>query len=59
MAGRGWGEGAGENDLQFITQTAVNANDSSQVILDLVNDYQTDATYPDTEFGARCGPSRA
>ncbi|MCC6420949.1 MAG: DUF1501 domain-containing protein [Gemmataceae bacterium] len=40
------------DDLQFVTQTAVNANESSQVILDMVNNYQTDVTYPDTEFGA-------
>lgn len=40
------------HDLQFVTQTAVHANDSSQIILDMVNDYETDVQYPDTDFGA-------
>jgi uncharacterized protein (DUF1501 family) len=39
-------------DLQFVTQTAVNANASSEKILDVISDYQSDADYPDTEFGS-------
>jgi uncharacterized protein (DUF1501 family) len=42
---------AGPPDLQFITQTAVNANASSQAILDLLSDCPTDVAYPDTQFG--------
>lgn len=38
-------------DLQFVTQTAVNANVSSQAILDLLSDAETDVEYPDTQFG--------
>lgn len=40
------------SELQFITQTAVHANTSSQAILDLVSDYEPDVEYPDTEFGS-------
>ncbi len=40
------------NDFQFVSQTAVHANESSQIILDMVNDYDTEVNYPDTEFGA-------
>jgi uncharacterized protein (DUF1501 family) len=39
-------------DLQFVTQTAVNANAASQAILDLLSDYRTDVEYPDTQFGS-------
>lgn len=42
------GGAAYRDDLQFVTQTAVHANESSQAILDLVSSYQTDVTYPDT-----------
>jgi uncharacterized protein (DUF1501 family) len=44
--------GGGCGDLQFITQTAVNANQSSEKILGLVGDYNTPVAYPDTEFGS-------
>jgi uncharacterized protein (DUF1501 family) len=40
------------DDLQFVTQTAVNANASSEKILELISDYDTTVSYPDTEFGS-------
>lgn len=41
----------GENDLQFISQTAVNANSASQRLGDLARNYRTPVEYPDTQFG--------
>ncbi len=40
------------DDLQFITRTAVNANDASAKLGDLAGKYQTPVEYPDTDFGA-------
>jgi uncharacterized protein (DUF1501 family) len=40
-----------EDDLQFVTQTAVNANVASVRIGELATKYQTPVTYPDTQFG--------
>jgi uncharacterized protein (DUF1501 family) len=42
---------ASTEDLQFITQTAINANAASQQLLELLSDHQTDVEYPDTQFG--------
>ena len=39
------------DDLQFITRTAVNANDASAKLGDLAGKYQTPVAYPDTDFG--------
>ncbi len=39
------------SDLQFITQTAVNANAASEKIRELAGRYQTPVAYPDTQFG--------
>lgn len=38
-------------DDQFITQTAINANASSETIRELVSGYTSKVTYPDTQFG--------
>ncbi len=42
-------DAAGES--QFVTQTAVNANASSDTIRNLVEGYKTPVEYPDTQFG--------
>lgn len=39
------------DDLQFIAQTAVNANRASARLGDLAANYRTPAPYPDTQFG--------
>ncbi|MBP7951620.1 MAG: DUF1501 domain-containing protein [Verrucomicrobiales bacterium] len=39
------------DDLQFITRTAVNANEASVRLGDLAAKYQTPVAYPDTDFG--------
>jgi uncharacterized protein (DUF1501 family) len=41
----------GKSDAQFVTETAVNANASSETIQNLVRGYKTPVTYPDTQFG--------
>ncbi|MFV1996192.1 MAG: DUF1501 domain-containing protein, partial [Verrucomicrobiales bacterium] len=41
----------GGGDMQFVTQTAVNANDSSDTLRKLVLGYETPVEYPDTQFG--------
>lgn len=38
-------------DLQFVTQTAVNANSSSGKLGELASGYKTTIEYPDTQFG--------
>ncbi len=38
-------------DAQFITETAINANASSETIRQLVSDYEPKVRYPDTQFG--------
>ncbi|HJN13436.1 MAG TPA: DUF1501 domain-containing protein [Pirellulaceae bacterium] len=38
-------------DDQFVTQTAINANASSETIRELVSGYKSKVTYPDTQFG--------
>ncbi|MBM3999990.1 MAG: DUF1501 domain-containing protein [Planctomycetes bacterium] len=38
-------------DLEFITQTSVNANAASQKLGDLATQYKTPVVYPDTQFG--------
>jgi uncharacterized protein (DUF1501 family) len=40
-----------EDDLQFITRTAVDANSASAKLGDLADNYQTTVEYPDTQFG--------
>ncbi|HJM64709.1 MAG: hypothetical protein CMN05_10240 [Roseibacillus sp.] len=40
-----------ENDLQFVSQTAVNANSASARLGELASQYKTPITYPDTQFG--------
>jgi uncharacterized protein (DUF1501 family) len=40
-----------ESDLQFISQTAVNANRASARLGELAASYRTPAPYPDTQFG--------
>jgi uncharacterized protein (DUF1501 family) len=40
------------DDLQFLTRTAVNANEASAKLGELAETYQTPVTYPDTDFGA-------
>lgn len=39
------------DDLQFIRQTAVNANAASERIRELAGRYRTPVSYPDTQFG--------
>lgn len=39
------------DDLQFITQTAVNANSASEKLGELASHYKTPVVYPDTQFG--------
>ena len=39
------------DDLQFITQTAVNANSASAKLGELAAGYKTPVEYPDTQFG--------
>lgn len=41
-----------EDDLQFITRTAVDANSSSAKLGELAGKYQTPVQYPDTQFGS-------
>jgi uncharacterized protein (DUF1501 family) len=41
----------GSEQLQFVTKTAVNANASSQSILDMISGHKTSVEYPDTQFG--------
>jgi len=38
-------------DLQFVTQTAVNANPASGKLGELASEYKTKIEYPDTQFG--------
>ncbi len=38
-------------DLQFITQTSVNANSASERLSQLASQYKTPVAYPDTQFG--------
>ncbi len=38
-------------DLQFVTQTAVNANSASGELGELASNYKTPIEYPDTQFG--------
>lgn len=38
-------------DLQFVTQTAVHANEASARISELAGSYRTPVEYPDTQFG--------
>jgi uncharacterized protein (DUF1501 family) len=40
------------DELQFISQTAVNANSASQRLGELASDYRTPVEYPDTQFGS-------
>lgn len=40
------------DDLQFISQTAVNANSASQRLGNLASGYRTPVEYPDTQFGS-------
>jgi uncharacterized protein (DUF1501 family) len=40
-----------EDDLQFITQTAVDANSASAKLGELATGYKTPVEYPDTQFG--------
>ncbi len=40
-----------EEDLQFVSQAAVNANKASERLRELAGAYQTPVTYPDTQFG--------
>lgn len=40
-----------EDDLQFVTRTAVDANSSSAKLGELASKYQTPVQYPDTQFG--------
>lgn len=42
---------APEDDLQFITRTAVDANSSSAKLGELAGKYRTPVQYPDTQFG--------
>lgn len=42
----------GDNGItQFVTETAINANESSETIQNLVRGYETPVEYPDTQFG--------
>jgi uncharacterized protein (DUF1501 family) len=45
-------EAAGADDIQFLTRTAVNANDASAQLGELAGKYHTPVKYPDTDFGA-------
>ncbi len=40
-----------ESDLQFVTRTAISTNAASAQIRESLAGYQTDVTYPDTDFG--------
>ncbi len=42
---------ASAGDLQFVTQTAANANAASAKLTEQASTYQTPVTYPDTQFG--------
>lgn len=44
-------ENLSADDLQFLTRTAVNANDASSKLGELAEKYQTPVAYPDTDFG--------
>lgn len=44
-------ENLSADDLQFLTRTAVNANDASFKLGELAEKYQTPVAYPDTDFG--------
>ena len=44
-------EPSASDELQFITNTAVNANDASAKLGDLAGKYRTPVQYPDTDFG--------
>jgi uncharacterized protein (DUF1501 family) len=39
-------------DLPFVTQTALSANEASDLISRIAGDYKTPVRYPDTEFGS-------
>ena len=39
------------DDIQFVSQTAVNANSVSAKLGELASQYETPVTYPDTQFG--------
>ncbi len=39
-------------DLPYVTQTALNANEASDLISRIAGDYKTPVRYPDTEFGS-------
>ena len=43
--------GASAGELQFITETAVNANAASVKLAERAGEYRTPVTYPDTQFG--------
>lgn len=45
-------ETAPGEDLQFVSQTAVNANSASAKLGELASHYKTPVEYPDTQFGA-------
>lgn len=45
-------ESLSADDLQFLTRTAVNANDASTKLGELAGQYRTPVKYPDTDFGA-------
>jgi len=42
---------AGGADAQFVTETAVNANTSSETIREMISGYESKVSYPDTQFG--------
>src|SRR3990172_2561473 len=44
-------EATAEDDLQFITRTAIDANSASAKLGELADHYQTSVEYPDTQFG--------
>ncbi|MCH8924359.1 MAG: DUF1501 domain-containing protein [Planctomycetes bacterium] len=41
----------GGADAQFVTETAINANTSSETIREMVSGYESKVSYPDTQFG--------
>jgi uncharacterized protein (DUF1501 family) len=45
------GPAARADDLQYVRQTAVNANAASQSVRELADRYETPVEYPDTQFG--------
>lgn len=44
-------EAAGARDMQFVTQTAINANSSSEKVREVAGKYKTDVVYPQSGLG--------